>query len=267
MTALLNKSKFAEWALLAISIFFALALVELFCRFTLARPGFAPPDANWMPGVIEPHSTRLYQLAPNFSVMLTGGTWKRMWVETNSAGLREPPFERLGSSKFRILAIGEGLTFGVGVDATQTWPAQLERILAVQSPDSAIAVVNGGVPGYGLAQMRDLTEELLPKLNPDLVILAVYAGGFDRMLDPFTALGNFVVRSSSVYRIRLVDDGGVIMSPPPLAAVDLWLKSHWYSGAYAYDGVYALLKRARHFCEFTASCGHRLQQKQHCARD
>ena len=246
MTALLSKSKFAEWALLGVSIFFALVLVELFCRLALARPGFAPPDANWMPGIIEPHPTRLYRLAPNFSSTLTGGKYKRMRVETNSAGLREPPFERLASSKFRILAIGDSFTFGTGIDASQTWPVQLERILAVQSPDSSIAVVNGGVPGYGLAQMRDLTEELLPKLNPDLVILAVFAGGFDRMLDPYTALGSFAVRSSSVYRMRLVD-GGVITSSPSLAPLDLWLKSYWYSGAYAYDEVYALLTRARDF--------------------
>jgi hypothetical protein len=249
MTALLSKSKFAEWALLGASIFFALVLVELFCRIALPRPGFAPPDPNTMPGVIQPHPTRLYRLAPDFSIMLTGGMYKRMRVETNSAGLREPPLERLGSSKFRILAIGDSFTFGVGIDATQTWPVQLEHILAVQSRGSSIAVVNGGVPGYGLAQMRDLTEELRPKLNPHLVILAVYAGGFDRMLDPYTALGNFAVRSSSVYRMRVVD-GGVVTSSTSsafLAPADLWLKSHWYSGAYAYDSVYALLGRGKNF--------------------
>jgi lysophospholipase L1-like esterase len=180
--------------------------------------------------------------------MLTGGMYKRMWVQTNAAGLREPDFERLKTSTLRILTIGDSFTFGTGIEAEQAWPAQLERALAQEGRGASIAVVNGGIPGYGLAQMRDLTEELLPNIDPQLVILAVYAGGFDRMRDPFTALGSFVVRSSSIGQIRIVD-GGVIIShqTPSLAPFDLWLKSHWYSGAYLYDAVYRLLRNGRDF--------------------
>jgi lysophospholipase L1-like esterase len=171
-----------------------------------------------------------------------------MRVETNDAGLREPQFARLKASTSRILTIGDSFTFGTGVEAPQAWPAQLERTLTHQAPGSSIAVVNGGIPGYGLAQMRDLTEELLPKIDPQLVILAVYAGGFDRMSDPFTALGNFVVRSSSVGQIKAVH-GGVIVSyhSPSLAPLDIWLKNHWYSAAYVYDSFYGLLKSGRDF--------------------
>jgi hypothetical protein len=239
-----NKSM--ERGLLAFSIIVSFVLVELFCRVMLPRPGFASHDGNWLPGAIEPHPTRLYGLVPNFSRLLTGGMYKKMWVETNEEGMRDRPLERVRSSQLRIIAIGDSFTFGTGVEATQTWPSQLERALLVQSPAPSIAVVNAGVPGYGLAQMRDLTEELVRKLDPHLVIVAVYAGGFDRMLDPFTALGAFVVRSSNVKQIRVVD-GGVIVShqSPSLASFDIWLKTHWYSAAYAYGKAYIVMKDIR----------------------
>jgi hypothetical protein len=107
-------NKTVERGLLAFSIIFSFVLVELFCRVMLPRPGLASHDGNWLPGAIEPHPTRLYQLVPNFSRLLTGGMYKKMWVETNEEGMRERPLERLRSSQLRIVAIGDSFTFGTG---------------------------------------------------------------------------------------------------------------------------------------------------------
>ena len=238
--------KWREWLLLAMSISATLLVAELFCRSALPTPGFAALDENWLPGAIRPHPRRMYELTPNFAKLFTGGTYKGMWLTTNAMGLREPPLERVASSEVRILALGDSFTFGTGIDREATWPVQLERALMQRLPNRQLAIVNAGVPGYGLAQMRDMAEELLPQIKPQLLILAVYDGGFDRLLDPFIAVEDFAVRSSWAKRLRVVD-GGVIISDhsPALAPFDLWIKSHWHFGARVYDASYKLLKIIR----------------------
>jgi len=168
-----------------------------------------------------------------------------MEVKTNSIGLRERPLEELRLSKFRILAIGDSFTFGAGINREQTWPAQLERALDKQFPSSSITVINGGIFGYNLAQIRDLTEELLPEFSPQLVILGVFSGGFDRLKDPYTVFGNIVVRQSEVQKAQMVE-GGLVhsrMSRPSLIAFDHWLEMHSYFGAQLFHGVHAFYER------------------------
>ena len=55
-----------------------------------------------------------------------------------------------------ILAVGDSFTFGDEVGDADTWPAQLEQVLAVP-------VRNGGVFGYGLDQIALRAEDLLAR--------------------------------------------------------------------------------------------------------
>src|SRR5262245_18098613 len=167
----------------------------------------------------------MYEITPNFAKWFNGGTYKRMWLTTNAMGLREPPLERVAFSDVRILAVGDSFTFGTGIDREETWPIQLERALMQRLPNLQFAIVNAGVPGYGLAQMRDMAEELLPQIKPQLLILAVYDGGFDRLLDPFIAVEVFVVRSSWAKGLCVVGGGVVIsVSCPVVASYNLWYR-------------------------------------------
>lgn len=64
-----------------------------------------------------------------------------------------------------ILALGDSFTFGDDVGDADTWPAQLERMLGRP-------VANAGVFAYGLDQIVLRAEELVPKLQPALVVVS-----------------------------------------------------------------------------------------------
>ena len=69
-------------------------------------------------------------------------------------------------SDIRILATGDSYTFGDQVGDHETWPAALERQLA-------IPVLNGGVCGYGVDQTVLRSQELTPRVRPDILIVSL----------------------------------------------------------------------------------------------
>jgi len=90
-------------------------------------------------------------------------------VTTNSLGLRSPAPGREGT-QFRVLAVGNSCTFGLGVDNEETWPSRLEEELN-RTLDGVAEVVNAGVPGYTSYQGRKYLETAGLDLDPDLVII------------------------------------------------------------------------------------------------
>lgn len=81
----------------------------------------------------------------------------------------------------RILAFGDSLTAGYGLDAADSFPARLERTLREQGHE--VEVINAGVSGDttsgGLARLDWALAE-----QPDAVILALGANDGLRAIDP-----------------------------------------------------------------------------------
>jgi len=80
----------------------------------------------------------------------------------------------------RIVAIGDSLTAGLGVDAEETYPALLERRL--QAEGYVCRVINAGVSGDTTAGGLRRVDWLL-KSKPDLVVLELGANDGLRGLD------------------------------------------------------------------------------------
>lgn len=84
---------------------------------------------------------------------------------------------------FKILALGDSLTAGYGLDQNQGFTVQLQQSLNHNFPDQDIKVMNGGVSG-------DTTKGGLARLNwalvdnPDMVIVELGANDGLRGLDP-----------------------------------------------------------------------------------
>jgi lysophospholipase L1-like esterase len=90
---------------------------------------------------------------------------------SNSLGVRAPELGVKTGDQQRILAIGDSFTLGLQVADDETFAARLTEHL---SPD--VMVINAGVPGYGTEQSRGLMLRLVPKIQPDAVLLTVYSG-------------------------------------------------------------------------------------------
>jgi lysophospholipase L1-like esterase len=67
-----------------------------------------------------------------------------------------------------VICIGDSLTYGVGVNAGETWPALLSQSL----PN--VRVYNFGVPGYDIEQVSSLLRSRIEAYHPDLLIWGAY---------------------------------------------------------------------------------------------
>jgi len=96
-----------------------------------------------------------------------------LW-QTNAAGFRAdhdvtgPPAER-----FRVATYGDSETFGWAVALEETFQRQMEAI------DPRVEVLNFGVPGYQVINVRTQLERTLPRYRPDLAIYLVNKNDFN----------------------------------------------------------------------------------------
>ncbi|MBI4436417.1 MAG: SGNH/GDSL hydrolase family protein [Candidatus Omnitrophica bacterium] len=144
------------------SIFFCLFALEGWLRVThLGVRRYLPP------GAYQSHPTRRYTLKPNFTGLSLGVPF-----QTNSKGFRD--LERSYEKKrgmFRILCIGDSVTFGPGLPFEQTYPQMLEKRLRSRFPKKHIEVLNMSVPSYNTVYEAQLLEEEGIRYHPDLVVI------------------------------------------------------------------------------------------------
>ena len=88
---------------------------------------------------------------------------------TTHAGFRSDAPVEAPKRRFRVLALGDSCTFGLGVQGDETWPAQLEGLLRNSGLD--VEIVNAGVPGYTAYQGWRLLETRGLRLEPDVVLV------------------------------------------------------------------------------------------------
>lgn len=142
----------------------AALLIEIAIRVTWdpsrGRPGFILADA-----------ARIEKLAANYDGWFAG-----VPVRTNALGFRddrEYPLAK-GPRTFRILLLGDSVTFGHGSIYRNTYPRLLEDRLRAWKPQVDWQVWNLGVPGYNTTQELAYLSEVGPRYTPDLVIVGFY---------------------------------------------------------------------------------------------
>jgi hypothetical protein len=156
------------------------------------------------PGFFQSDAMRLQRLAPNYTGWFAG-----VPVHINSLGFRddrEYPLEKRPST-FRILVLGDSVTFGHGSVAEHTYPFLLEQKLKAWRPDVDWQVWNLAVPGYNTSQELAHLLEVGPSYKPDLVII----GFFDNDL-----IDDYDVKPASRTEIAVAD-------------VKSLLRRYWYS--------------------------------------
>ena len=155
---------------------FAVAACELAARVVFP----APPNPTRQPQIVYQFDPGIrYVLLPNQRGWIDDG-----FVTTNSLGFRG---RELVSPKprgqFRMVAIGDSLTFGWGVNDNDTFCAQLEQLLRRRFPASDVDVVNLGVGGYDTHQEVALLKRNVARLQPDMVLVGFYSNDVPEAFD------------------------------------------------------------------------------------
>lgn len=117
-------------------------------------------------------------------VLLTAGCSQEPATEAPTPAVKAPAPAYEGT----IVAVGDSLTAGLGVDEEMAYPAQLERRLIGDGYD--FRVVNAGVSGETSSGALARIDWVIASLQPDIVILETGANDGLRGLDPDLLLSN-----------------------------------------------------------------------------
>lgn len=101
-------------------------------------------------------------------------------ARTNALGFRDSRDYAIDKppGTFRILVLGDSVTFGHGAVFETTYPYLLEQQLKSWRPEINWQVWNLGVPGYNTAQELAYLNEVGPRYHPDLVIVGFFPNDF-----------------------------------------------------------------------------------------
>jgi hypothetical protein len=157
--------KVVAWnvALCALLTVLALAALEAYLRWTI------PPLREGVLFQYTPDSKRHKVMKPDAEVRVLGAR-----VRTNELGFRDNratlPAKRPG--EFRVVVLGDSMTFGPGVEYERIYTSLLQAKLAAKHPD--IQVINLAVEGYNVLQYQAVLEEVGLGLQPDLLLVALF---------------------------------------------------------------------------------------------
>jgi hypothetical protein len=130
------------------------------------RPVTSNPDLLFQYGKFRASKTRIWELTPGWSGREGGGT-----VRISSQGLREREIPRpKPPGVFRIICLGDSVTFGHAVEAEEAFPRRLEEVLSRRT-GRPVQVINAGVPGYSPFQELDWLQAEGWSYAPDLVLM------------------------------------------------------------------------------------------------
>lgn len=107
-----------------------------------------------------------FRMAPGISLRMQEVEYD-VEVATNSLGLRDD--EPGPKAAPRVLLLGDSFAMGYGVERGETFADRLEAGLGIE-------VVNAGTGGYEIVQQPRVLAQLGPRLEPDLVLYALYLG-------------------------------------------------------------------------------------------
>jgi len=156
----------ANFSLALSGFLVACLLVELVFRLLgIGRP--IEPTGQIDPRGFAPDPELIFTLRPGFN--------GRMWnapAHYNRLGMRDgeiPPEKPRG--EFRILMLGDSVTYGIGVALEKTFSKILERRLNKSASRLRFRVFNAGCPAYNTMQEYRFLLRLLDRVKPDLVVL------------------------------------------------------------------------------------------------
>jgi len=165
-----KPSLLSRLALLAVSSLVAGLLAELTLRV------WFPEIGKLRQLVVSTDDERGFAPKPNVRLPFAGVfsplSQQIVW-QTNADGLRHEGEIGRVAERFRVATYGDSETFGWSVALEDSFQRRMEAI------DPRIEVLNFGVPGYNVTNVRDDLERSVPRFQPDLVIYLVNKNDFN----------------------------------------------------------------------------------------
>ena len=98
-------------------------------------------------------------------------TWGHI-VENNRLGFRERDFKiPKPPDVYRIMVLGDSLTWGAGLAVEERYTAIAERLLSEAFSQRKFEVLNFGIPNGPTTQERDILQKLHREVDPDLIVV------------------------------------------------------------------------------------------------
>lgn len=170
-----NSKRFFEFFLYLIFIIFLIeGITRLFFKITNKDIDvYRNFSFERLPKILTPDSVLDYKLIPNVSRNALTSDFQIIY-KTNSFGLREK--EIVETDKFKILFLGDSMTYGEGIPYGSRFSDLIEKEIA------NVYTINAGVLGYGIHQMYKWLKYYGMKLKPDLVICSIIPTDLDRSI-------------------------------------------------------------------------------------
>lgn len=112
-----------------------------------------------------------YELKPNYK-------FRRFNI--NNYGFKGKDIDiKKGKDIFRIIVLGDSITFAPGLNEKDTYAFLLERYLNKSDMNRHFEVINAGVGGYNIWQNLEVYKSKAKPLSPDLVIVGVCQNDFE----------------------------------------------------------------------------------------
>ncbi len=113
-------------------------------------------------------------------VSISGASYAYYWhnilhVHDENQMRRIAPFPPKLDGKFRIMIVGDSLTYGYGVREEETYPVQIEAAL---KRNFNVEALNLGISGYQSEDVLKIVKQCTPLLQPDLIIYGVCLNDF-----------------------------------------------------------------------------------------
>lgn len=90
---------------------------------------------------------------------------------------------------FRVLCLGDSITYGWGLDLQYTYPSLLEKYLGAFHPGADVEVINAGCPGYSSRQGYIYLDRELGEFHPQMMIVQFgFNDGYPGITTPLTLL-------------------------------------------------------------------------------
>jgi lysophospholipase L1-like esterase len=129
-------------------------------------------------GILEQHPSRFWRQR---GLLSTGFSGTRVCTDRQgfrTGASKEPDTQDPAAKPLRIACLGGSPTFGWGVDHSEAYPAQLQRMLREDGTNAH--VINGGFIGYTSHQGKILLREEILAMKPDLITVNFVINDIDK---------------------------------------------------------------------------------------